>query len=384
MVIRLIKEVKKDIIQIILIAIILIFAFLNIKEIWSILKFIIELIMPFIIGIAIAFVLNILMKFIERKLLDKVKMKTKSKRTISLLLGLALVFTFIIVLLLLIIPQLKNTFTLFVDNMPKYEENVRILLTKLNIDTAIMENIENAVQNFGDVAIDFIKNNSDQILEVTLGVASNVIGVVVNLVIVFVFAIYLLVQKEKLLGQISKVLRAYLPIKRVMKIRDIARLSNTTCAHFVSGQCLEAVIIGVLCFIGMLILGIPYAATISVLIGVTALIPIYGAFIGTILGAFLIFMVSPLKALIFIIFILVLQQLEGNLIYPKVVGKSVGLPGIWVFVAVTIGGALAGIVGMLISVPIASITYSVLATNVNYRLNAKNSKNILVGKKKSV
>ena len=384
MVIRLRKDVKKDIIQIILIAIILIFAFLNIKEIWSFLKFIIDLIMPFIIGIAIAFVLNILMKFIERKLLDKAKMKSKNKRTISLLLSLAFIFTFIIVLLLLIIPQLKNTFTLFVDNMPRYEENVRVLLTKLDIDTAVIQNIEDAVQNFGDVAVDFIKNNGDQILEVTLGVASNVIGVVVNLVIAFVFAIYLLVQKEKLLGQINKVLKAYLPIKKVMKIRDIARLSNITCAHFVSGQCLEAVIIGVLCFIGMLILGIPYAATISVLIGVTALVPIYGAFIGTIVGAFLIFMVSPLKALIFIIFILVLQQLEGNLIYPKVVGKSVGLPGIWVFVAVTIGGALAGIVGMLISVPIASITYSVLATNVNYRLNAKNSKKILVGKRKSI
>lgn len=384
MVIRLRKDVKIDIIQIILIAIILIFAFLNIKEIWSFLKFIIDLIMPFIIGIAIAFVLNILMKFIERKLLDKAKMKSKNKRTISLLLSLAFIFTFIIVLLLLIIPQLKNTFTLFVDNMPRYEENVRVLLTKLDIDTAVIQNIEDAVQNFGDVAVDFIKNNGDQILEVTLGVASNVIGVVVNLVIAFVFAIYLLVQKEKLLGQINKVLKAYLPIKKVMKIRDIARLSNTTCAHFVSGQCLEAVIIGVLCFIGMLILGIPYAATISVLIGVTALVPIYGAFIGTIVGAFLIFMVSPLKALIFIIFILVLQQLEGNLIYPKVVGKSVGLPGIWVFVAVTIGGALAGIVGMLISVPIASITYSVLATDVNYRINAKNSKKILVGKKKSI
>lgn len=384
MVIRLRKDVKKDIIQIILIAIILIFAFLNIKEIWSFLKFIIDLIMPFIIGIAIAFVLNILMKFIERKLLDKAKMKSKNKRTISLLLSLAFIFTFIIVLLLLIIPQLKNTFTLFVDNMPRYEENVRVLLTKLDIDTVVIQNIEDSVQNFGDVAVDFIKNNGDQILEVTLGVASNVIGVVVNLVIAFVFAIYLLVQKEKLLGQINKVLKAYLPIKKVMKIRDIARLSNTTCAHFVSGQCLEAVIIGVLCFIGMLILGIPYAATISVLIGVTALVPIYGAFIGTIVGAFLIFMVSPLKALIFIIFILVLQQLEGNLIYPKVVGKSVGLPGIWVFVAVTIGGALAGIVGMLISVPIASITYSVLATDVNYRINAKNSKKILVGKKKSI
>lgn len=340
--------------------------------------------MPFIIGIAIAFVLNILMKFIEHKLLDKAKMKSKSKRTISLLLSLAIIFTFIIILLLLIIPQLKNTFTLFVDNMPRYEENIRVLLTKLDIDTAIIQNIEETVQNFGDVAVDFIKNNSDQIVEVTLGFASNVIGVVVNLVIAFVFAIYLLVQKEKLLGQINKILRAYLPVKKVMKIRDIARLSNTTCARFVSGQCLEAVIIGVLCFIGMLILGIPYAATISVLIGVTALIPIYGAFIGTIVGAFLIFMVSPLKAFIFIIFILVLQQLEGNLIYPKVVGKSVGLPGIWVFVAVTIGGALAGIVGMLISVPIASITYSILATDVNYRINAKNSKKILVGKKKSL
>ena len=364
MVIRLTKDVKKDIIQIILVAIIFIFSFLNIRAIWSFLKFIIELIMPFIIGIAIAFVLNILMKFIEHKLLDKSKMKSKSKRTISLLLSLAIIFTFIIILLLLIIPQLKNTFTLFVDNMPRYEENIRVLLTKLDIDTAIIQNIEETVQNFGDVAVDFIKNNSDQIVEVTLGFASNVIGVVVNLVIAFVFAIYLLVQKEKLLGQINKILRAYLPVKKVMKIRDIARLSNTTCARFVSGQCLEAVIIGVLCFIGMLILGIPYAATISVLIGVTALIPIYGAFIGTIVGAFLIFMVSPLKAFIFIIFILVLQQLEGNLIYPKVVGKSVGLPGIWVFVAVTIGGALAGIVGMLISVPIASITYSILATDI--------------------
>ena len=375
------KENKKDMIKFIIFAVVLIFVFIHIKEIWNFLGFILKLIMPFILGIVIAFVLNILINLIETKLLNKAKMGDKSKRTISLLLSFAIVFTFIVVLLLLIIPQLKNTVELFVDNMPMYEENVKELLDKFNINPEIVMEIEEGVKNFGTVAIEFIKNNTDHILEVTLGVASNVISIIVNTVIALVFAIYLLVQKEKLLSQLNKVLKAYLPLNKVSKIRDIAKLSNRTCANFVSGQCLEAVIIGVLCFIGMLILGIPYAATISVLIGVTALIPVYGAFIGTIFGAFLIFMVSPVKALIFIIFIIILQQFEGNLIYPKVVGKSVGLPGIWVFVAVTIGASLAGIVGMLISVPIVSILYSIIATDVNYRINAKNSKKIIAKKK---
>lgn len=375
------KENKKDMIKFIIFAVVLIFVFIHIKEIWNFLGFILKLIMPFILGIVIAFVLNILINLIEKKLLNKAKMNDKSKRTISLLLSLAIVFTFIVVLLLLIIPQLKNTVELFVDNMPVYEENVKELLDKFNIDPEVVTEIEESVKDFGSVAIDFIKNNSEHVLEVTLGVASNVISIIVNTVIALVFAIYLLVQKEKLLSQLNKVLRAYLPLNKVSKIRDIAKLSNRTCANFVSGQCLEAVIIGVLCFIGMLMLGIPYAATISVLIGVTALIPVYGAFIGTIFGAFLIFMVSPIKALIFIIFIIILQQFEGNLIYPKVVGKSVGLPGIWVFVAVTIGASLAGIVGMLISVPIVSILYSIIATDVNYRINAKNSKKIIAKKK---
>ena len=140
------------------------------------------------------------------------------------------------------------------------------------------------------------------------------------------------------------------------------------------GQCIEAIIIGFLCFIGMLLLRLPYASTIAVLVGFTALIPIFGAFIGTAIGAFLIFMVSPLQALIFIVFILVLQQLEGNLIYPKVVGKSIGLPGIWVLVAVTIGASLNGILGMLLSVPVASIIYSIMKTNIKYRLQEKEQK----------
>ena len=375
------KENKKELLKLVVLAIVLIFASIHIKEIWEFLKFLVQLVMPFILGIVIAFVLNILVNLIENKLLDKAKMKGKSKRTISLVLSFAIVFTFIIILLLIIIPQLKNAVNLFVDNMPMYEENVKMLLERFNIDPDIINQIEEGIKNFGTVALDFIKDNRDQIWDITLGVASNVISVLVNLVIALVFAIYLLAQKEKLLHQLNKVLDAYLPEKRVSKIKDIAKLSNRVCASFVSGQCLEAVIIGVLCFIGMLVLGIPYAATISVLIGVTALVPVYGAFIGTIVGAFLIFMVNPIKALIFVIFIIILQQFEGNLIYPKVVGKSVGLPGIWVFVAVTIGAGLAGIVGMLISVPVVSILYSILATDVNYRINAKNSKKIIAKKK---
>ena len=145
-------------------------------------------------------------------------------------------------------------------------------------------------------------------------------------------------------------------------------------ANFVSGQCLEAIIIGVLCFFGMIILRLPYAGAISVLVGFTALIPVFGAFIGTILGAFLIFMINPLEAIIFVIFIIVLQQLEGNLIYPHVVGKSVGLPGIWVLVAVTVGASINGVLGMLLSVPLASIMYSILKTDVNLKLKKKNTR----------
>ncbi len=365
------KKDKLDILKYIIFTVVLVFAFIHINDVWNFISFLIKLLLPFILGIIIAFILNILINLIEHKLLNKSKMNNKNKRSISLILSLAIIFTFIIILLLLIIPQLKNAGELFITNMPHYEENVKELLTELNVSSSIIVDVENKLANFGTSFLDYIQNNSDKIIEITLGVATNVINVIINFIIALVFAIYLLVQKEKLLIQLNKVLKAYLPVKKVNKINDIAKLSNKVCASFVSGQCLEALIIGLLCFIGMLILRIPYAATISVLIGVTALIPVYGAFIGTIIGAFLIFMVNPIKALIFIIFILILQQFEGNLIYPKVVGKSVGLPGIWVFVAVTIGASLAGVLGMLISVPIASITYSILATNVNYRLKKK-------------
>ena len=365
----------KDIKKLVIMAIVLIFAFIYISEIWSFVKFVIRIFMPFIIGLAIAFVLNVLMNTIENKWFKKWKASTKVKRPISLLVSIALVLGFIVFLLLLIIPNLQNTIELFADSIPAYSRSLQNLLNGWGINAEVINEIREVLDSLGTTLAEYIKNNSNQVIDVTLGIASNVVTGFVNITIGFVFAIYFLAQKEKIASQFNKVMDAYLPKKKISKIKEIATLSNKVFSHFVSGQCIEAIIIGVLCFFGMVILRLPYASTISVLVGFTALIPVFGAFIGTIFGAFLIFMVSPLQAIIFVMFIIILQQLEGNLIYPKVVGKSVGLPGIWVLVAVSVGASINGVLGMLLSVPICSIIYSILATNVKYRLEEKNKSN---------
>ncbi len=365
----------KDIKKLVIMAIVLIFAFIYISEIWSFVKFIIRIFMPFIIGLAIAFVLNVLMNTIENKWFKKWKASTKVKRPISLLISIALVLGFIVFLLLLIIPNLQNTIELFADSIPAYSRSLQNLLNGWGINAEVINEIREVLDSLGTTLAEYIKNNSNQVIDVTLGIASNVVTGFVNITIGFVFAIYFLAQKEKIASQFNKVMDAYLPKKKISKIKEIATLSNKVFSHFVSGQCIEAIIIGVLCFFGMVILRLPYASTISVLVGFTALIPVFGAFIGTIFGAFLIFMVSPLQAIIFVMFIIILQQLEGNLIYPKVVGKSVGLPGIWVLVAVSVGASINGVLGMLLSVPICSIIYSILATNVRIRLEDKNKTN---------
>lgn len=365
----------KNIRGLILYTIVIIFAFIYIKDIINILGYIIKLFMPFIIGLGIAFVLNVLVNVVEKKWLKNWKVSAMTKRAVSLIAALTIVVGFFVFLLFLIIPNLQNTIAIFADNIPAYTENLQDLLNSLGIDTNIINEVSEVFKALGDSASSYIMENSNQVLETTLGIATNVVTGFINVTIGIVFAIYFLAQKEKISGQVDNLMHAYLPEKIIAKIQDIASLSNKIFSNFVGGQCIEAIIIGFLCFLGMFILRLPYASTISVLVGFTALIPVFGAFIGTIIGAFLIFMISPLQALIFIIFILVLQQLEGNLIYPKVVGKSVGLPGIWVLVAVTIGASINGVLGMLLSVPIVSIIYSVMATNIRYRLKEKNFSN---------
>ncbi len=380
------KENKKEIMELILFTIVVIFFFINISEIWKLLEYIIAIFMPFIVGAMIAFVLNVLLNVIEKGI-NKLNRKNNKiinriKRPVSVLLTFIIILAVISLMLGLLIPELKNTTELFTKNFDSYKEQSIVLLDKVGIKRKTINKLNNNIEDMTKELTDYISDNKEEVMKTSLGVASTVAGTITSLVLGIVFAIYILLKKEDLRRQIKKVMRAYLPEKKEKKIIEISELSNKIFGNFITGQCLEAVIIGILCFIGMLILNIPYASTISVLVGFTALIPVFGAFIGTIVGAFLILMVSPTKAIIFIIFILILQQLEGNLIYPKVVGKSVGLPGIWVLVAVTIGASVYGILGMLISVPLCSILYSIIRTNVNDKIDQKNKKKVKIKEQK--
>ena len=369
------KELMKKIILLITFAVVLFVSLQNLNIVLDITIFIISLFVPFILGIVIAFILNVLLKLIENKLLKNIPEKRfKLKRAISLILTLIIVFGFIIFLLFLIIPELKNAITIFIDNIPIYQEQLLEFATKFNLSTETIDSIRVSLNSLWESILSLFKNNSSDFIEITLGVTTKVLSGITNFILGLVFAVYMLADKEKLIRQVKKLLDAFIPKKKIKKIIEIEKLSCDIFSKFIVGQVTEALIIGVLCFVGMLILGLPYASTISVLVGFTALIPVFGAFIGTAIGAILIFVVDPIGALIFIIYIIILQQIEGNLIYPKVVGSKVGLPGIWVMLAVLVGGSLGGIVGMLIGVPLCSIIYVLLTNYVNKKLIKKDKK----------
>lgn len=366
------RDIKKNIILIITYIALIIFVLVNFEKILSILGYIINIFSPFIFGAIVAFVLNVLVNFIERKLFGKVKKKTwlKIKRPLSIAISVVLVIFIIVFIMNLLIPQLKNSVSLFTDSLPTYKEDIINIMNKFNLEETTIKKVSDYLDNFGKVITDYIKGNSKDVITVTTEVATSLIAIISKAVIAIVFAIYIIAQKETLKRQFNKLMNAYLKPRTVNRINKYASMANTTFSNFVTGQCLEALIFGSLCFLGMLILRLPYATTIAVLLGFTALIPVFGAFIGTFLGAFLILMISPIKAIIFVVFILVLQQIEGNLIYPKVVGKSVGLPGIWVLLSVTIGASVGGILGMLIATPLCSLLYILLRQAVNDRINS--------------
>lgn len=366
------RDIKKNIILIITYIALIIFVLVNFEKILSILGYIINIFSPFIFGVIVAFVLNVLVNFIERKLFGKVKKKTwlKIKRPLSIAISVVLVIFIIVFIMNLLIPQLKNSVSLFNDSLPTYKEDIINIMNKFNLEETTIKKVSDYLDNFGKVITDYIKGNSKDVITVTTEVATSLIAIISKAVIAIVFAIYIIAQKETLKRQFNKLMSAYLKPRTVNRINKYASMANTTFSNFVTGQCLEALIFGSLCFLGMLILRLPYATTIAVLLGFTALIPVFGAFIGTFLGAFLILMISPIKAIIFVVFILVLQQIEGNLIYPKVVGKSVGLPGIWVLLSVTIGASVGGILGMLIATPLCSLLYILLRQAVNDRINS--------------
>lgn len=366
-------KTRKDIIIIISYIALVIFALVNFSKIFAFFGKVISIFSPFLLGIILAFVLNVLNNFIEKKIFGKIKPSkiwNKIKRPLCITLSLILVFLTIFFVMNLLIPQLKNSASLFTDTLPAYKEDIIGILNKFDIDESTVNKVGEYLDNFGKVITDYIKGNSKDVITVTTEVATSVVNIISKGIITLVFAIYMIAQKETLSRQINKVMKAYLKPKTINKINTVGTLANKTFSNFVTGQCLEALIFGSLVFVGMLIFRFPYASTIGVLLGFTALIPIFGAFIGTAIGFILIMMVSPVKAILFVVFIIVLQQIEGNLIYPRVVGKSIGLPGMWVLLSVTVGGSIGGILGMLIATPLCSLLYALFTKVVNDRLKS--------------
>ncbi|MFR7836326.1 MAG: AI-2E family transporter [Ezakiella sp.] len=328
---------------------------------------------PLIIGSAIAYVLNILMRFYESHYFPNSNKDSveKSRRGVCLFLSFLTLILIIFILVRLVVPQLVASVTVMVNGAPK---TIKSIINKVEDSKWINSEWLEPVKN-----IDWKSKISDLTSKITsgfgdaMGVAVNVVGTVfssiVTVVLSIIFAIYLLVDKEKIGRQFDRVMRRYMSTKFYERTKYVLSVLDDSFSSFISGQCIDAILVGIMCTIGMLILRLPYATMIGAIVAFTALIPVAGSYIGAIMGAFMILTVSPIKSLIFLIFIIVLQQTDGNIVYPKIVGSSIGLPGIWVLAAVTVGGGLMGVLGMLIAVPIAATLYKILRADVNGKLH---------------
>ena len=333
----------------------------------NILSTILGILSPILIGLILAFVLNLLLVPLER-LWDKLFLKENSKpivkklrRPVCLLLSFLIVLGVIFAVCFVVIPRLGstvvdmvNTITAYVKTLDVRYDDLRATLEQYAIT---LPEIDLGKNDLLTKITDLLAKGGSALLNTTIGVTTSVLSAVVNLLMGVVFSVYILAQKETLGRQIKRLLYALFPEKRVTPFLGFLGRVSRTFSQFVTGQTIEAVILGTLVFFGMLILRLPYAPVIAVLVGVTALIPILGSWIGAIVGALLILPVSFMQAIWFVVFLIVLQQIEGNLIYPHVVGKSVGLPGIWVFFAVIVGSGLGGIAGMLLGVPVCAVIY---------------------------
>ncbi|MEE0013895.1 MAG: AI-2E family transporter [Lachnospiraceae bacterium] len=374
----------KKIRELIVFTALLVVALWKFDVVLDVLKTIGQIIFPFILGGAIVFVINVPMSFLEKKIFENVKKENKAvrklARPVSLLLTIVLVVGVIALVMIGVIPQLTKTMGSLMINITDFIPQIKIWIRDFFHDNREIMKLVDQVQFKPDQAIrwgiSLLGNGAGNMMNTTMSAVGSVVSGLATFFIAFSFACYVLFQKEKLHVQIRKVLFAFLPKQKADAFLKVCSLTYRTFANFLTGQCLEAVILGCMFVVTLSILRMPYALLIGVLIAFTALIPIFGAFIGCAVGSFLIFMVSPKQAIIFIIVFLVLQQIEGNLIYPHVVGESVGLPSIWVLAAVTIGGNLMGIVGMLVFIPLLSVVYTIFRKVVYQRLKKRHIKQV--------
>lgn len=383
------KENMRKLRELILFTVIILIALWNYKLLFEWAGAAFRIILPFLLGGGIAFVLNIPMSFLEEKIFGNRHLKDKKivkklSRPVSLILTLAIVIGVIVLVMFVVIPELTRTVVSLGRTIQTFIPEAQEFLEEIFTDNkeigAWLAELNLDVDKLTDQAVSFFQNGAGDILNSTMSAIGSIVSGVTTFVIAFVFSCYVLLQKEKLSVQVKKVVYAFFPERRCEWLFEVAGLASKAFSSFFTGQCVEALILGCMFFIVMSILNMPYTLLVSVLIAFTALIPIFGAFIGCFVGAFLILMVDPMKMLVFVVTFLILQQIEGNLIYPKVVGSSVGLPSIWVLAAVSIGGSLMGIVGMLIFIPIVSVVYTLFKASV-YKHLRKKRRDISDGKK---
>ncbi len=329
--------------------------------------------LPLFLGCAIAYVVNILMSFFERRLagISRTGAMQKMHRPLCMLLAFISILCIAVLIVWMIVPELIRCLQILLEELPAalntsyqwMEENLPVGSLLQSKDTLLFGSELDWQKNLARI-MDILLNGLGGAMGVAANVVSSLLSTLVTGLVAFIFSIYLLAGKEKIARQLKLLFQRYLPQKLTDKIYYVAKTLDASFHSFIVGQCTEAVVLGLLCMLGMLLLRLPYAAMIGCLIGFTALIPVAGAYIGAVVGAFMIFTVSPVQALIFLIYLSVLQQLEGNLIYPRIVGSSIGLPGIWVLAAVTVGGGVLGIAGMFLGVPLAAAVYQLVKQDV--------------------
>jgi predicted PurR-regulated permease PerM len=349
----------------------------NLYRISDFTNFISSIFQPILLGLALTFILNVLMRQVETRLFAPLNRRftkrwLKARRPLSILLTLVIVAGIIALLALIVVPELIRTITSLTNNIPGFFNQLQSSLTKISNDHPdvgeYFRNINIDWTNISQMLAQSGQQFASALVGSTVAVTTNLFHGAITFILSLVIALNILAQKETLQNQANRFLYAYLPHKAADTFLRLCSLANRAFSNFIAGQCTEACILGTLCFIGMNIFRFPYALLVSVLVAFMALIPILGAFLSTIIGALLILIVNPIQAIWFVVFFVVLQQLEGNLIFPRVVGSKVGLPALWVLAAVTIGGNAFGVIGMLLNIPICSVLYMLLRENVTKRL----------------
>lgn len=365
------KKNTKQIMLLISFAALMLWIVFNYKLFIDLIGFIIKLLMPLIVGIAIAFIINVPMKQIERKIFKIEKRKHKKIiRVISLILSIVLIFGIIGLIMFLVIPEFALAINNISKNIPKNYDWINDVISKIN---AIYPDIKEYLNNIDlKSVIDTSVNQAGNIVSMLAGFLSTMISRIIIFFIGFIISIYILLDKENLSRQTKKVLNAFFSSNITKEVIKIVKLANTTFTNFLTGQCLDASLIGFLLFIILSIIRLPYALILGVLFAITALIPYVGAFITLLVGVILIGVTNPIGALWYVIIFFALQQFDDNITYPRIVGGSVGLPALWALVAVLMGGSIFGFIGMIISIPLASIIYSLLRDYINEKIKKKN------------